>query len=312
MDTLTLKIIFHGLIALVPTTGLDGSAHMTALLVDARQSPSGASSECFSPYRPMLRVNSSSDECLAAGCSPSGQTCTCNLSRQEISTHLNIWFTKRNLAKKPPSGLPVNPQQAGDFSYIANMARPPFNTVLNSNFLKAIPPSILVARMEFPFETITACALSNWRDEGADMVHSMSMHPVHTPPVEEGDDQALAQAAVAELTIPKNEKVMLTIRNFDTTKTQFLTLKPEANGYRIELLNERVTLDLDDPCADGVGRDFAFFYELVQSPPSWRDRLIPHINYMQRKSAKGIKPSECAPYSPLVSRPICPMASFNP
>jgi hypothetical protein len=93
-----------------------------------------------------------------------------------------------------------------------------------------------------------------------------------------------------------------------------LTLRLGDQGYVIELDNHRVSLRPDDLGEDGVGRDFAWFYQLVKNPPAWSQRLIPHVKYTRWKSAKDVAVPECnfEPQKDPTSRPICPMGSINP
>jgi hypothetical protein len=128
--------------------------------------------------------------------------------------------------------------------------------------------------------------------------------------------QAFAQQLIA--TIAAADQVTVTLTNLDDrTKIRTLPLaRPTgATEFQIFLSNERGGLAVDAPCEDGVGRDFAYLYDLAVAPPAqWDDRPIPHVKYTRWKSVKDIDPDEChvtATKNPM-SRPICPMGAFVP
>lgn len=147
----------------------------------------------------------------------------------------------------------------------------------------------------------------------------MNVHPLSfrkTGDLEKPGDgsQALAQEVMSMLTLPDEATVTVTITDFGGGNRRDLRLAPGAEGYRIELTNMRKKeeeLLPGDPCDDGVGRDFAFFYELVKDKPAWKDRLLPHVKYTRWKSSKDLGADRCHPIKAPSSRPICPMASFN-
>jgi hypothetical protein len=316
-----IHIVLHGLIALVPTADAGGMAnHMTALLVDARQKPPGIQLECFAEHRPSLMVQAEGSECLDAGCTPSGaDDCTCNLVRKEISLQPDVQPALMQLKKQPPSGLPFDQKGADDFSYIANLAQPPLNQKLDPKFLQPVPPLALVARMTFPFESLHTCSLGVRRDEGSSNVHPLGFRPLHRAEGPGEATQALGQQLAATY-MTDASTVTVTLSDFGGGNRRQLPLKLVNGEYRIVLMNMRMhdgmpeDLPFDDPCDDGVGRDFAFFYELVQNPPPWEMRPIPHIKFTRWKSAKDLQNDACesGPTHGLQSRPICAMATFNP
>jgi hypothetical protein len=215
----------------------------------------------------------------------------------------------RQLHKQPQRSIPFDQSDATDFSYIANVAQPPINMIINPEVFSPMPPSSLAVRMNLPFESVSACSLVTDEDDG---VIAMGFRQIGAH--EQGGEvsQALAQSAIVKFMAPKNEPVTITIRDFDGSNAYILRLRAGADGYYIELSNNReLPLSVDDPCADGIGRDFAFFFDLAQNPPAWKDRLIPYAT--QRKSAREVNSPECAQLILGVKqRPICPMASFNP
>lgn len=322
MASVPLQIVMHGLIALVPMNDADGANHMTALLVDARNQPPGMELPCFAPHVPELRLTPTSTAlCRPAGCSVSGNSCVCTLSRQNITLSIDPppMLARKLLRKQPNHSLPFSLADASDFSYIANLAQLPPGWKLDQRFLTPVPPDELVARMEFPFEAVKACSLGVRQDEGSRNVHPFSFRP-HGALEKPGDvSQALAQQAVAFLQISDQARVIVRLEEFGGNGHD-LAIKVEnlssgEMGYRVELVNMRMPdpLALDDPCDDGVGRDFAYFYELVlNKPPIWRDRPMPHIKYTRWKSANDLTTEDCTrPTHVPSSRPICPMASFN-
>lgn len=272
---------------------------------------------CFAPHVPELKLTPQSvASCIPAGCVVSGGQCVCTLDRQNVTLSIDppLNLEKKKLNGKPQHSLPFDAASADDFSYIANLSQQPEGWKLDPKFLEPVPPVALVARMEFPFETIKACSLGLRLDEGGRNVHPLSFRP-HGTPEKAGDvNQALAQQALAFLDVPEQATVTVTLREFGGSGHD-LVLKPGVHGYVIELSNMRHPhdMDIDDPCDDGIGRDFAFYYELVQDKPAWKDRPVPHVKGTRWKSASDLVSEDCTqrPHHAASSRPICPMASFN-
>jgi hypothetical protein len=330
MTSVPIQIFMHGLIALVPNNTPDGANHMTALLVDARH-PSQEMT-CVVAHTPQIQFPTSAQECTNVdACEIDGEgTCLCTLDRQEISILPDAEPSKAQLAKSPARVLPFDTQDAGDFAYVGNLAQvrstPQSHYTLNKAFLPpstpsdppTAPPGALVARFRFPFNSVRACNLSTRRDDGADYVHPLSFRPVGTE--ERGDEmiQALAQIFVANVEIPVDtaggQALKLRLSPFpgEAGTTYEFTLPVNPTGLAIQLTNSRPHMMApDDPCDDGVARDFAYFYDLVQNPPEWAARPVPHIKYSQSKSFADLDSDECKKKKYPMSRPICPMGSFN-
>ncbi len=320
MSTLAVQILLHGLIILMPVKDGAGAAnHMKALLVDARTSPADFNFECFAPHHPMLKVTTlTMGECAdVPGCIPNGLECICDLTRKEISLVVQPAFepSRQLLSKQPPRSLPFSSATAGDFGYVVNLSRPPFSQTLDPAALDPVPPATLIARADFPFTSVTACALVVRRDEDGNNVYALSFRPLHESEKANEVNQAIAQEVVFNLEIPLSgtaaPQVSVAISDFGSNP-KFLNLKPLSNKIVVGLMNERETLPIDSPCDDGVGRDFAFLYQVLQNPPAWAGRPIPHVKLTRWKSAKDLAVSGClSPKTPM-SRPIYPLGSINP
>jgi hypothetical protein len=324
MSSVALRVVLHGLIALVPTTD-DGVHHMTALLLNGLE-PHGIEEKCNIVHQPKLKfLVAETNEC-DEGCIFSGNQCTCGLSAlkgKEISIEIQpnpTLATQRPNNERPIDSIPTSPEEAGDPTYIANLAQPPFNLAFNQAYLESNPPEHLLLRMEVP-TTITACLLATREDRGRADVYPMSFRKLHDPSSQNEASQALAQMAIAY--IPdisangqENPTVILRIRNFNEPLTggRTFVLLAGANGYKIELSNQpERPLDRDDPCNDTVARHFAMFYELAQDPPALRARLLPHFSFTQSRDREELTPEICRnPVFGLMDRPSCPMAIFNP
>jgi hypothetical protein len=225
---------------------------------------------------------------------------------------------------RPQRELPFGPSDAGAFAYIANLALPPINATLDEAFLSKDPnvpvPDKLIARMTFPFESVNACTLAIRSTEGSDTVHSLGFWPLHENEQPDGLSQALAQQAVASIQTPDGTSVVVTISDFDGSNAKPIRVATELNSelnsleYLVVLENSRPELRPDDKCDDGVGRDFAFFYDLSKNPMKWTQRPIPHIKYNRWKSAREVPVAECQKHKTfaMTSRPICAMATFIP
>jgi hypothetical protein len=169
--------------------------------------------------------------------------------------------------------------------------------------------------MEVPYEDLTACALATREDGGEANVHAMSFRKLHDPSASDEVSYALAQKVVAELTIPEagpgGQIVKLHISDLGGGNDHSITLSAAIDGYKIDVSNDTVGLDRDDPCDDGVARHFAHFYDLSTNPQT--PPLLPHVRLTQFKSSIPLQPTVCKDNTFQVgNRPICPMATFNP
>lgn len=317
MNSIALRIALHGLIALVPTTD-NGANHMTALLVDARKPHDGM--ECSIDHHPKLTfLVAETRDCLQAGCKTSGKQCTCledALERKHVSLEFQPVpaLAAQALSNALPANvLPENRDEAGSFSYVANLSQAPFGLTLNPDYLTPDPPQNLLARMTVPFETATACALATREDAGEANVHAMSFRELHAPSRKEDVSQALAQKVILELTVPDGGEVKLHISDFNGTSDRVIKLLAGSKGYRIDFSNHpNEPLDRDDPCNDGVARHFAMFYDLAQNSTTAKP-LLPHVSFTRSRNEPNLRPQICDdPFFALMDRPVCPMARFNP
>lgn len=331
MSPILLRIVLHGMIALVPFDSATNANRMTALLVDAHAFPADVDpvlhpgalplgfEQCFVPHMPMLSVKTkTAQECVAVrGCRIESNLCNCMLSRQDLSLEVTPALNLAMRSLDSPHGsfpLPFDQNEAASFRYIGNLTEK-LNQQLDPRFLDTVPPNALVARMAFPFESAVSCSLALRSDEGSRNVHALSFRTVGTLEGPGEVSQALAQQVVSTLTIPEQATIAIRVKDFATGTEQLLNLDPTANGYRIDLSNMRETeMLIDDPCDDGIARDFAFFYELALNKPAWKDRKVPHIKLSRWKSSSDLDPKDCIAvrdHAPS-SRPICPMGSFAP
>jgi len=320
MSAITLTVLIHGLIVLAPAVNGAGGNYMNVLLLDARQQ---SSMECMGVHSPKLTVLVPNNTgCQAAGCHLSGSQCDCTdslagkLVKLEISPAPDQSGPGPN-NQAPTSEIPSSRADAGDYAYVANLARPPFSLTLNQAYLSAAPPTNLLARMEIPFKSITACSLVTRESKGEAHVQSLSFHKLRRRGVGNERSQALAQMVVARLSVPDNgtgdQIVRLHITNLDGSTGHTIDLAPGQNGYLIEISNEADVLDRDVACEDGVARHFDHFYDLADASISPPVRLIPHVIYTAGPKAEDLQPPECVvPTFNVMDRPICPMATFNP
>lgn len=335
MSATTFKIVLQGLLALVPNNEPGGTNKMTVLMLDGNHSHGV---ECMSvekykeeykqeyenkyKHKPSLLIRADNLECEEAGCESNQALCTCEeaaLKRKEIwlEIHPQPQPPLQQLPKDPQRAIPRNRQEAAQLGYVANMARPPFNLSLNKQYLSASPPPNLLARLQFPFETITPCALARRSDGGEAFVHALGLRELGAKWKDGEPSQAMAQRVVASVTIPDpgtgNPKVILHLKDLDTQGEDTITLQSGAQGYLILFSNTTDELPVDDPCDDGVARHFALYYHLAQSPPPEKNQLIPHVRLTQSKCAEALTLQECEipTFNPL-DRPICPLVIYNP
>jgi hypothetical protein len=274
---------------------------------------------CFKEHFPSLIFKSS--VCPStAGCSINPDNlCQCVLDKKEVSLQVDTSVANQiPWTDKAPGSfpLPFNLKESGSFNYVTNLTERLEQTLDPQVFTDA-PPGSLAARMDIPFESVTACSLALRPDEGNQNVHAMSFRPLGTAELSGQPSQAVSQQVLTTLTLPSDSTVVLNIRSFGSTTQIPATLAPETDGYKIELSNmrsEKEPVNVDDPCDDGVGRDFAFFFELTNEKLDWPKRPIPHVKLTHWKSSTDLLPEQCqnlGHHTPS-SRPICPMGSFDP
>ena len=313
MSHITVEIIVKGLIAMAPLFTAGEADHMTALVIDSQQAPT--ESVCMADHIPEIEFPTSPQECTASrtnGCRWEPNVCICSLNGHKITLLPDATPTQKIKPQERPRVLPFTKAEdsAGDFNYVANITHMGYS--LNPAFLGASPPSILTARFHFPFDSLLACDHSSRRDDLSDNVHPLEFRQLGELP-EAGDlCQAAAQILVADVSLDiSNQPPTLRLTKFDGSAEYDFVLEPGAETTRIELRNHRPMpgLPIDDPCDDGIGRDFAFFYELVNNPPPWNDRELPHVKHTLWKSYVDISPERCEKYKTPTSRPICPLAT---
>lgn len=326
MSSIALKIMLHGLIALVPNKST-GADHMTALLLDAR-TPNDF--ECIAEHAPKLVVMvQDPGQCFKAGCKTNGNECTCgdSLAGKDITLEIEPAPTPEGqpLSNDILLRLPDNSDEAGLYSNIANLSRSSFSMKLKSQYLDSgtptnLPPSNLLARMEFPFDRVTACSLAKREDGGVKNIQGVSFRSLHAEGQVGDTLQPLAQMAVADIKLSSNgtdaPKATLKIRGFgdDPANAISFVLMPKGVTpiYMIELSNDTTPLRPDSLCDDGIGRHFAFYYDFAENPPTWVERLIPHIRPAHSRSPEFLEPEACKdPTFTLMDRPMCPIASFD-
>ena len=313
-----LHIVLQGLLAVVPSTSPGGATEMQAILVASKDIPAEADSRCVVEHHPMLTLQTQTDaECSNADCKSEAPFCKC---RQLAGRQIRIEVLPKpapaetSVPRQIPRPLPFSRDTAGQYSYVASLSA--LGQALNPEVLGSSPPPRVLARMALPYQEVLACSLGTRRDDGVDNVHPMNFRPLGE---EEGGEHPLLQAAAEALvaTVNVDQEVKVILSNFDGSDPRTMKLRPHANGYYvIKLENHRSTLNPGDPCEDGVGRDFAFLYELAQpSRPAWNKRKIPHVKYSQWKSATDLQPELCREmldvFKGPMSRPICPIASFD-
>jgi hypothetical protein len=330
MQTVVLRIFLHGLIFLAPM-GV-GQNQMSALLVDARQDklPPEASS-CVAAHTPQLQfIPQKAAECAKTAdldCDQDQTTCLCTPVRQSITIDAEVAHSSWQPHTMPAKPLPATPaEEEGEFAYLANLRNLGFQ--VNPAFQTGSPAGLL-DRMTFSFDAIETCTLAGEdRQAGGSDVHTFHFGKV-------GDNtagtlnQAIAIRLVAKARIPfdpSTKKVHLVFTSLDAPGAQHvieLAPRPCESGSNstdrcidIDLGNERPMIEFgDDTCVDGTGRDFALFYNLLQNPSKWADRLVPIENAAVKIDGAKLAVSDCE--NPDFnknpeSRPICAMAGAFP
>lgn len=177
-------------------------------------------------------------------------------------------------------------------------------------------PDGLTARAHFAVDEIFACDLSTRPEAGAKNVHAFSFRPIGSPPHSDSLTQAIASKVVAvqKIVTSPGSHVNLVLQEFggsEEPRKLVFPLPTDVQEFRITLRNERPYFDNPDhPCDDGIGRDFALFYQLAEDVPAWNLRPIPHIEHTIYRNQEAVEPKKCANYKASHDRPICAMAMF--
>ncbi len=323
------SIALHGLIALVPghvvngtlTPGGVGAEHMAALLVDAHDTSALPQTiKCIVHHDPKLEFpipDSSVSTCvLELGCKalpPKGSAprrCSCSPMGKRIWLTPDETPAASSFKKWASLEVPAKKQKP-DFSYFPNLAQLGFH--LDPEVLKS--GKNLAAQMIFPFSKLTVCGLATRPSEEPmnDNVHSFGFRKLNDDPDPKQPHQAVAQRLIAKHTFTiTTDQLQLHLGSFDGTHEAAITLA-SSGTVDIELSNERPHLAVDDPCNDGIGRDFALFYHLdVNSSQDWRAVPLPHVVPAKSVPAKDVEDSDCSegPMKGMMSRPICTMPSY--
>ncbi len=342
---LTVDIVMTGLILLSPqiTPGADGQAmasQMTAYLVDAgagRQAelidenvpPSDKDDIrpeqrliadplgifCVAPHQARITFDTEARNCSDAesfGCVFANSLCTCPIERKAIS-FLPIPTTQpQALDTVTPKALPFDDKLDNNesLSYLFNLAR--ISQKLHPKLDCKDPPGSLLGRFTFPFEQIIACDFSTRPDDTSDNVHAFAWRPLGEKAGKGDLTQAMTQQIVARFTWPieqvQEQPPTLRIATYDDAQKFSFPLKGTVISIRLE--NMRSELPVGHPCDDGIGRDFAHYYDLLETPPPWTDRPVPHVKLTQWKDVDLVEPNICERFKIPMSRPVCPMAAL--
>jgi hypothetical protein len=323
--TLPIRIILHGLIALVPQTDASGPK-MMALLVDGHSKPPEMT--CFAEHLPRIKFPTTAQQCTQSDDCVVDQpgTCLCKLNRHEISIlPQTAQIADKPLERTPRRNLPFDPNEAASFANVANISQ--MGYTLDPAFRPGpkAPPATLAARFVFPFKMAASCGLATRRDDLADYVHPLNMRPLEKEEASGEMSQAMAMqvevTTTVDVDLSAKQAPILRLSPFpgEAGDTFDFPLPADLSEIQIKVSNDREHfMTPDKTCDDGIGRDFAFFYELVdvQKRPNWLDRPIPHAKYSVAKSSSDLV---LDPTSNLclskgkaaMSRPICVMASLN-
>jgi hypothetical protein len=320
---IVLRILLHGLIALVP---MPHSSRMAALAIDVVNP--AVQQKCTAPHVPTLTFTPLQGPC-PAGCHPSGQSgqsCSCTLpagSLQVVGFEATAAPMLSEPRREPPDSLPEDEQHAAEFSFLFNLDN------INYKLLKTAlndDPGNLVARMVFPYTRLTACdlaidpaTLGGYEPEVP--VHSFNFHPEGS--AMGGRSQPVAQGLVAEADVSGSVSLLLAKygdQGVVKIPLQSSTCAGDKTCVEVSLMNDREKpLKPEDPC-NNPGRDFAYFYELATLPLPWAQRPIPHLETRQTSHAeKDLQPVACGnlmsgTFHPkgFYTHPVCAMAMFYP
>jgi hypothetical protein len=170
--------------------------------------------------------------------------------------------------------------------------------------------------MEIPAEQVIPCHLSTrTHAKPTELVHTFHFRILDDYDVPSAKGQALVQMLVIKTNyqVAAGSPLLFNIGDAGSTAYQSIPIAQNSN-VDIFLANRRDPVNLDDPCNDGIGRDFVLFSTLTNEKPGPLATLLPHVRHSL--TAQDLEATECGnlnipPDKMPDSRPICPMASFN-
>jgi hypothetical protein len=335
MGGIVLRILLHGLIALVPT---DNSS-LTALVVDGTNPPAEASKCVGYDHKAQLLFTFAGEQATAAAackklnCAVNNSTCICTFDQanqyQVSFDAAGVLLSGGPPKKRPDQPMPKMQQQAGDPSYLVDIQ--PL-APLDLTFLTTKKAAGLLGRMQFPYTKLTACNLALVKDGSDYFAHTFNVRKLDAMYDPTMPLQALAQALMVEADIPSGS-AKLKLEFLGGGSSYEFDLAPEqCDGqtcFNVYLVNHRTELPEGDPCVTyGIGFDFAYYYQLTQNAPAWKDRPIPQVDSVNEPEGNVALPACSKVFAPhyhdggtsrraldyitvATSRPVCAMAFFN-
>jgi hypothetical protein len=304
-----IRVFLHGLLLFVPDS--KATNHMYVLLVDGSKNE-GMEKVCFVPHTPTIEFPYVTfTDCTNAGCSKGSadNLCKCTITKRDITLIPASNPAATNFLPQPDSDLPSD--KTGDFSYIVNVTRLKDNSGVHYGLVSDyINSPSLVARMSLTFDSLTTCNFATRQDEGFVNASAFTFRPVGSA----GKGQlrhALGQVVMAKINLPADVHPMLGVAYLGGA-AKYIPLQATNNEITITLANDRDTIMFpDDPCEDGVGRDFAFLYDILVPATAWTDRSVPHVKATSYEPDADFENDECAKHAKLpMSRPVCPPAAL--
>jgi len=340
--SVVVSLTLHGLIALVPvtvsgdgatlkSTGKNGANHIAALLVNAADRRSlQEKTACFDVHEPSLEF--SIPDASHAACGPENgcelkelgpiTKCSCNVTGRKIWLTPDYLPTARKFAPWSPAANELPSQGTThhpDFSYFPNIANLGYH--LDPAFLNGAPHA-LAARMTFPFDELIPCTFSvRPEDKDHDNVHSFSfqkLNDAYDQSLHKSEAMAQELMVMSKYAVSAEAPLELHLAALDGSRQVSFQLA-QTGEVAIELKNERQHLSPDDPCNDGVGRDFGLSYQLVNDPgvagdpDAWTKVPLPHLKTTKYVANRLVEDHQCDAATKgkgFMSRPICAMASF--
>lgn len=304
MSTFILRILFSGLISFVPNQ--DGT-ELTVLLVNVDHTYHTSDGTHLDHHKPLLltRAGTCTGTCpqrdadiakfiypdLSLSAAQDAEEAAVSgggawiLSNSEITLEkgnsndpnlpaLTIVRNQRGSTSNVLDMIPTTASEREDYSWVADLKSICSSCDLKSSVHDAVPPAGLVAA-RFKLHSGRVFTYSVARFNGD--VKPVQFKRLNGQGSVSPYSQAVATWVAADIEV-SGDSIEIIDEKFDASSSRSMTLTPDENG-RVEMAVLNLPAFAPPPAArasaPGIGKHFERYYDLVDTPPSSDDRLVP-------------------------------------